>query len=104
MGSTRWGDRHPSYGGRKWICMRALPEKAAGHSPLLSSSTLLCVAFRNCVGSCLFLLKHLQEFSISLFQLSKAFKALLDQVVAENMSPGARLSGFKSQLYHWLLV
>lgn len=84
--------------------MQALPEKAAGHWPLLSSSTLLCVTFKNCLGSCLFLLKHLQKFSVSLVQLSKVFKALLDQVVAENLGPGARLSEFKSQIYHWLLV
>lgn len=41
---------------------------------------------------------------MSLVQLSKVFKALSDQVVDENTGPGARLPGFKSQIYLWLVV
>lgn len=84
--------------------MQAPSEKAGGHSPLPSSCTLLHVALHKEAGSCLFPLENLQESSISLAQLSQGFEALSDQVVAENMGPGARLPGSKSQLYHCLTL
>ena len=49
-------------------------------------------------------LKQLQEFSSSLLHLNKTSKTLPDQVLAENVGPGAKLPGFESQLCHWVHV
>lgn len=46
---------------------------------------------------CLLALEHLQEFSISLLHLNKVSETLPDQVLAENVGPGAKLPGFESQ-------
>lgn len=90
---------------RKQRDLHAIPPgKAGGNLPLSSSSTLLHYAFHNWIGSCFFPLEYLQEFSISLAQLSKVFSTLTYQVVAENMGAVASRLVFISQFYHWLLM
>lgn len=97
MESNRWEDRPPRYRARKGICGQALLEKAVG-LPI----TLYLAA------CCLPRLGWMDHVSFPSNTLRNSpflcLKALPNQVVAENVGPGARLPGFKSQLYHCLLV